>query len=62
VKLAGVPLEEALRAASLTPAAFLGLEDERGSLTRGSRADMVALTDGLEVIAVWVGGEDECGS
>lgn len=58
VKLARVPLEDALRAAALTPAAFLGLEDERGALTGGARADMVALTKELEVIGTWVGGAE----
>jgi N-acetylglucosamine-6-phosphate deacetylase len=56
VTLAKVPLEDALRAASLAPAAFLGLEHERGALTNGARADMVALTEGLEVMGVWVEG------
>jgi N-acetylglucosamine-6-phosphate deacetylase len=57
VKLANVPLEDALRAASLTPASFLGLADERGALTAGARADMVALTGELEVMGSWVGGD-----
>jgi N-acetylglucosamine-6-phosphate deacetylase len=57
VKLAKLPLEDALRAASLTPAAFLGLEHDRGALTSGARADMVALTGDLEVIGTWVAGE-----
>jgi N-acetylglucosamine-6-phosphate deacetylase len=59
VKMANVPLEDALRAASLTPAAFLGLEHERGVLTSGARADMMALTEGMEVIGVWVDGQEQ---
>jgi N-acetylglucosamine-6-phosphate deacetylase len=59
VNLAKLPIDDALRAASLTPATFLGLEHERGALTGGARADMVALTEGLEVIGTWVGGEEE---
>jgi len=59
VQLAGLPLEDALRAAALTPAQFLGLEHERGALFSGARADLVALTGGLSVIATWVGGEGE---
>jgi N-acetylglucosamine-6-phosphate deacetylase len=62
VNLAKLPLDDALRAASLTPASFLGLADERGTLTSGARADMVALTEDLEVIATWVGGEEEVDS
>jgi N-acetylglucosamine-6-phosphate deacetylase len=58
VELAQLPLEDALRAASLTPARFLGLEHERGALVAGARADLVALTDDeLRVVATWVGGE-----
>src|SRR5215470_11925240 len=60
VKLAKLPLEAALRAASLTPATFLGLEHERGALVCGARADMVALTPDLEVIGTWVEGEEQC--
>ncbi len=43
VRLAKVPLEDALRAASLTPARFLGVENERGAIIPGARADLVAL-------------------
>jgi N-acetylglucosamine-6-phosphate deacetylase len=56
VKLAKLPLDDALRAASLTPAKFLGLERERGALICDARADMVALTLELDVIATWVEG------
>jgi N-acetylglucosamine-6-phosphate deacetylase len=58
VTLAKLPLDDALRAASLTPATFLGLEHERGVLTTGARADMVAFIEGLDVIGTWVGGEE----
>jgi len=56
VRLANLPLDDALRAASLTPAKFLGLERERGALVCDARADMVALTPDLEVIGTWVEG------
>ena len=59
VKLAERPLDDALRAASLTPARFLGLEHERGALISGARADMVALTPDLDVICTWVGGDEQ---
>src|ERR1700687_2033608 len=54
VRLAQIPLEDALRAASLTPARFLGLDNERGALDAGSRADLVALTQELSVVATWL--------
>ncbi len=56
VRSAGISLENALRAASLTPARFLGLDHERGALTPGARADLVALTQDVNVIATWVEG------
>jgi N-acetylglucosamine-6-phosphate deacetylase len=57
VQLAGIPLEDALRAATLTPARFLGLESERGALVSGAHADFVVLDAELAVVSVWAGGE-----
>jgi N-acetylglucosamine-6-phosphate deacetylase len=59
VRLAGVPVEDALRAASLTPARFLGLDNERGALVPGARADLVALTQALAVVATWIDGRTD---
>lgn len=56
VDIAGVSLEDALVAASSTPAALLGLDD-RGAIEPGRRADIVALDPDLGVDAVWLGGE-----
>lgn len=56
VRLLGVPLEEAARMASTYPAAFLGLEQERGRIAPGLRADFVVLDDELVVREVWCGG------
>jgi N-acetylglucosamine-6-phosphate deacetylase len=53
---AGVPLEDALVAASRTPARSIGADD-RGLLAQGSRADLVVLDDSLEVVETWVAGE-----
>jgi N-acetylglucosamine-6-phosphate deacetylase len=36
------------------------LERERGALIRDARADMVALTRDLDVIAIWVEGVEQC--
>ncbi|MBP2232783.1 N-acetylglucosamine-6-phosphate deacetylase [Azospirillum agricola] len=54
VALLGVELEEALRMASLYPAAFLGLEDRYGRLAPGHRAALVLLGADLEVLRTWV--------
>jgi N-acetylglucosamine-6-phosphate deacetylase len=59
VRLAQLPLEDALRAASLTPARFLGLDNERGALVPGARADLVALTQELTVVATWLDGSTD---
>jgi N-acetylglucosamine-6-phosphate deacetylase len=56
VRLCQLPVEDALRAASLTPARFLGLDHERGVLIPGARADLVALDRELTVVATWVDG------
>jgi N-acetylglucosamine-6-phosphate deacetylase len=57
VALAHLPLEDALCAASLSPARFLGLEHERGTLVAGARPDLVALSADVQVVATWVAGE-----
>jgi N-acetylglucosamine-6-phosphate deacetylase len=56
VTMAGIPLDDALRAASSTPARFLGLDNERGMLIPGARADLVALRQDLTVVGTWVNG------
>ena len=55
--LAGLSLDDALRAASLVPARFLGLDPQRGTLTAGAPADIVALTSNLDVVTTWLAGE-----
>jgi len=57
VSLMGISPAQALGMASEVPAAFLGLEDSVGSIATGRRADMVLLTEGLEVIGTWLAGE-----
>ena len=56
-RTAGVPLPEAIRMASLTPARILGIADEVGSLEVGKRADLVVLDAELNVRQVYVSGE-----
>jgi N-acetylglucosamine-6-phosphate deacetylase len=51
----GLPLEEALRMASLYPAEAIG-RPRLGRLTKGAAADVVALTHKLDVSGVWIGG------
>ena len=55
--LLDLPLTEALRFASLSPAAFLGVDDRLGRLAPGYRADMVALDPkDVRVLQTWVAG------
>jgi N-acetylglucosamine-6-phosphate deacetylase len=51
-----VPLVDALMMATLTPARLLRVDDRIGQLKPGHRADLVHLTDDLEVAEVWTGG------
>jgi N-acetylglucosamine-6-phosphate deacetylase len=53
----GLPLEEALRMASLYPAMAIGVDRERGQLKPGARADLVHLGDDLDVRRTVIGGE-----
>ena len=55
VDVVGIDLVDVLAAASANPARALGLDD-RGSITPGRRADLVALTDDLQVETTWVAG------
>lgn len=51
-----LPLEEALRMASLYPARFLRVDDWLGRLAPGYAADIVHLDAGLAATRTWVGG------
>jgi N-acetylglucosamine-6-phosphate deacetylase len=53
----GLPLEKALRMASLYPAEALGVAHERGRIAPGLRADLVHLGDDLTVRGTLIGGE-----
>lgn len=53
---AGIPLPEAVRMASLTPARILGVESEIGSLAIGKRADLLVLDRDLNVKQVFITG------
>jgi N-acetylglucosamine-6-phosphate deacetylase len=52
----GVPLEEAVDAATAVPARFLGRSDV-GVLEPGAPADVLVLDDRLEIVSVWCAGE-----
>ncbi|HEY6631505.1 MAG TPA: N-acetylglucosamine-6-phosphate deacetylase [Rhizobiaceae bacterium] len=52
----GLDLAEALRMASLYPAEAIGQAHRLGSFTKGAAADIVALSETLDVAGVWIGG------
>jgi N-acetylglucosamine-6-phosphate deacetylase len=52
VQEVGLTLPEAVQVASLTPARVLGIDDRVGSIAVGKAADLVVLSDELEVVGV----------
>jgi N-acetylglucosamine-6-phosphate deacetylase len=52
----GLELGEALRMASTYPARAVGQSQHLGRLTKGMRANIVALSDDLDVASVWIDG------
>jgi N-acetylglucosamine-6-phosphate deacetylase len=55
-KATGVPLNEAVKMATLNPARLLGIERQRGVLAEGARADVVVLGQNLDVKMVFIAG------
>ena len=53
----GIPLTDAVRAATLNPARVAGLQDSIGSLSVGNQADLVVLNERLEVVRVMLRGK-----
>ena len=58
----GVPLETAVKSASLIPAMQIGLDKEIGSIEPGKAADLVILDKDLEIASVWIshGADTQC--
>ena len=52
-----LPLQQSLQMASLTPAHFLGLEQQYGRIASGFAADWVLLDKQLQVNSTWIGGQ-----
>ncbi|EJW91968.1 N-acetylglucosamine-6-phosphate deacetylase [gut metagenome] len=53
---AGIPLGDALRMASETPARIMGVYDQKGSLEKDKDADILILDKDLNIRAVWQKG------
>ena len=58
VKKAGIPLEDAVRMASETPARIIGVGDRKGTLERGKDADIVVLDNDANVRCVFAKGKE----
>lgn len=56
-RVVGLELSEALRMASLYPAEAIGQAHRLGRFANGTAADIVALSDDLDVKGVWIGGD-----
>ncbi len=53
---AGIPLVDAVRMATLTPAKVIGIDAQRGSIAVGKRADLCFLDKDLQVIKTVIAG------
>lgn len=61
VDMLGLPQAEAIRMASLYPAAFLGIDDRVGTLAVGKQADLVLLDGHGHCRGTWIGGRQVFG-
>ena len=62
VRVVGVPLQDAVRMASETPARIMGIYDRKGSLLRGKDADILLLDSDINLRGVYSMGEFVKGS
>lgn len=61
-RIVGLDLSEALRMASLYPAQAIGQSHRLGRFANGTAADIVALSDDLDIRDVWIGGDKVFGA
>lgn len=54
---AGIPLGDALRMASETPARIMNIFDRKGSLQKDKDADILVMDKDLNIRAVWQNGQ-----
>ena len=62
VKKAGIPLDDAVRMASETPARIIGVADRKGTLEKGKDADIVVLDGDINVRCVFAKGKEVPGT
>ena len=56
-KTAGVPLHDAVRMMTLTPAQVMKVDDRKGELARGKDADIIIFDDNINIQHVFLSGE-----
>ena len=54
----GIPLEDAVKMASLTPARAAGIEKDLGSIQKGKYANLILCGSDLEPKQVWMHGKE----
>ena len=52
----GIPVPDAIRAATLTPAEAIGIDRETGSIEKGKKADFLVCSEDLDLISVYIDG------
>ena len=57
VKLAEVPLIQAVKMITATPARSIGVDDRKGTLATGKDADIVVFDEDINIKTVMVGGK-----
>ena len=57
VKLAGIPVEDAVRMMTLNPARYLGVDDRMGALKAGLDADICIFDEDVQIKGVLVKGK-----
>ena len=62
VRVVNVPLQDAVRMASETPARIMGIYDRKGSIQRGKDADILLLDGDINLRSVYSLGEFVKGS
>jgi len=57
IDVVGVPLPDAIRMATLTPATVIGCSDRKGSIAPGKDADLVIFNEDFKPLHVIIGGQ-----
>jgi N-acetylglucosamine-6-phosphate deacetylase len=62
VKIADVPVAEAVKMMTSTPARIIGVDKDRGSLSVGKRADLVIFDENIEIKMTMIKGRIVAGA